>query len=123
MFKPSNGTNGYMDKFGGEGFQEETALRPKILLVPWWLEKEKFNLKENISSVVKMGTWKPIVRWRKIKVKTKESKENVSNIEREVIWLMIVKKRRMERKTKSLILLNQTNPNQEDHIALKVLPY
>jgi hypothetical protein len=54
-------------------------------------------------------------------VKTKYSKENVSNMEREVIWLMIVKERRMERRTKSLINLNQTNPNQEVHKALNLL--
>jgi hypothetical protein len=57
------------------------------------------------------------------KLKTKDSKENVSNVKREVIWLMIVKGRRMKRRTKTQINLNQTNPNQKDHKALKALPY
>jgi hypothetical protein len=106
-----------------KGFKKKPPVRPKTILVPWWLEKGNLNSKENVSSVVKMGTWKPTARRRRIKVKTKDSKENISNVEREVIWLTIVKEWRMERSTKTLINLNQTNPNKKDQKALKVLPY
>ena len=42
MFKPSNGTNGYMDKFGGEGFHEETTPKAKDTTTALMVRKGKF---------------------------------------------------------------------------------
>jgi hypothetical protein len=61
--------------------KEVTSLEAKDTTSALMVRKGNLNSKENVSSVVKMGIWKPTATWRKIRMKTKDSKEDVLNVE------------------------------------------